>query len=190
MTHNWNLFWPLCVKKNPHVFLRPDNFSLEAGVPISAEIGATFCRYFPGRISTTGYLTGKKLPHFGPKFGPQLPKKNYPAVKLRVDFFERETAKINSSSGHLSSSTQSVSHEIDIDKLEAFCRHPKWNGKFLSPTTRSVERGQKGSFPIWAPTMSSIADDGECFSVRQCSVHPVGHGGRNCCSGRLWIWST
>ena len=48
-THNWNLFWPFCVQKNPHVILRPDNFFLEVGAQISAQNGATFCRYFPGR---------------------------------------------------------------------------------------------------------------------------------------------
>ena len=153
------------------------------------KLGQLFAEIFQDVFLRPDNLAAKSCPILGRNLDPSF-QKNYPAVKLRVDFFERETAKINSSSGHLSSSTQSVSHEIDIDKLEAFCRHPKWNGKFLSPTTRSVERGQKGSFPIWAPTMSSIADDGECFSVRQCSVLPVGHGGRNCCSGRPWIWST
>jgi len=189
-THNWNLFWPFCVQKNPHVILRPDNFFLEVGAQISAQNGATFCRYFPGCNITSWKISAKSCPHFGPKFGPQLPKKKYPDVKLHVDFFERKTAKINSSSGHLRNSTQSVTHGIDIDKLEALVRHPKWNGRFLSPTTRSFERGPKGSFPTWAPTMCSIDDGGERFSVRQCSVLSVGHGGRNPCSGRPWIWST
>ena len=75
-----------------------------------------------------------------------------------------------------------------MDNLEALFRPLRSTGRFLSRTTQSFERRQKGEFPIWTARMGNRVNNGKCMCDRLCSVLPVGPRGRNWCSWRPLIW--
>ena len=63
-------------------------------------MGQLFAAKLSGRTNSSWKISAKDCPNFGRNWDPSF-QKNYPTVKIRVDFFERKTAKINSSYGSI-----------------------------------------------------------------------------------------